>query len=508
MWNPPLLLGVVTTTTNVGRHSARDEMANFAVGCVAVAMVLAIGFALADSGTNAVFAAVVRYLPLVLFGLLLLPILVFIARRPQRGVLLLVAFVPFYGLLIIAPAKPPFAEGWKEALALYTLFWSLLSTPKRTRPRTKLPTVLQPILLYLGFGLAWVVALHNVRGLVGLKVNFFWLLLGVIVWRTPLTSRDRDRLLSILMVVTVITSLVGLAQQVVGDAFLVGLGYDYNTNVRFTGSFVRSFSTMDNPFNFAFFLTFALLILLPQCLEDPRRQRNTAFLLATPVVALALLFTFVRGAWLALAVGCCYLAVRRYKVFLLLVPFVMLAGLLVPGNFSESALATGSLGDRQQGWAQNINKAVSAPFGNGIGATGAAGLKAQQVEGSTRIVYEPDNQYFKALYELGVFGLWALALLFVGLIAAARAAERRLAGIDRAWALGLTAHVLGAIAAASISTWFEIFPNDLFLWLTLAVVLTLSKPTSLSNATPAAVSRSVPSRFEATEVASKPMPAN
>ena len=489
------------TATNAGRHSARDDMANFAVGCVAVAMVLAVGFALADSGTNAVFGAVVRYLPLVLFGLLLMPALVVIARRPQRGVLLLAAFVPFYGLLIIAPAKPPFAEGWKEALALYTLFWSLLSTPKRTRTRTKLPLVIQPILLYLSFGLIWVVALHNVRGIVGFKVNFFWLVLGIIVWRTPLNARDRDRLVSILMVVTVITSLVGLAQQVVGDAFLVSLGYDYNTNVRFTGSFVRSFSTMDNPFNFAFFLTFALLILLPQCLEDPRRQRNTAFLVATPVVGLALLFTFVRGAWLALAVGCCYLAVRRYKVFLLFVPFVMLASLLVPGNFSESALATGSLGDRQQGWAQNINKAVSAPFGNGIGATGAAGLKAQQVERTNQVVYEPDNQYFKALYELGVFGLWALGLLLVGLVLTSRAMERRVADADRAWALGLSAHVLGAIAAASISTWFEIFPNDLFLWMTLAVVLTLNKNEPEARALPSARSR-----YEVAAVGSRPMP--
>ena len=48
--------------------------------------------------------------------------------------------------------------------------------------------------------------------------------------------------------------------------------------------------------------------------------------------------------------------------------------------------------------------------GNGIGTTGASGQKATQVEGTTAttFVYEPDNQYYKALYELGVFGLWML----------------------------------------------------------------------------------------------------
>ncbi len=440
-------------------------------------MTIAIGLALADAQTNRVFSAVVRALPLVLLGAVLLPALVAIARRPQRGVLMLVALVPFYGLLIIAPGKPPFAEGWKEALALYTLFWSLVSTPKRKRTKQKFPPIAQPILLYLASGIVWLLVLHDIRGVVGFKVSFFWLVLGLIVWRTPLDARDRDRVVSILMFVTVITSLVGLAQQLVGHAYLAGLGYNYNSNIRFTGGFLRSFSTMDNPFNFAFFLAFALLLLLPQSLEDPRRPRNKVFLALLPIVGLSLAFTFVRGAWLALALGCGYLAVRRFKVFFLAVPFVLLAIVVLPGGFSDSALSSSSLGDRQEGWAQNINKAVSAPLGNGIGSTGASGLKAATVaRTNVAIVYEPDNQYFKALYESGVIGLWILGVLFASLLTTSRAAERRLDGVDRAWALGLTAHGIGAIAAATISTWLEIFPNDLFLWMTVAVVTTIDRP--------------------------------
>jgi hypothetical protein len=53
-----------------------------------------------------------------------------------------------------------------------------------------------------------------------------------------------------------------------------------------------------------------------------------------------------------------------------------------------------------------------------------------------------------------------------------RRAERHTTGLDHALALGVTANFVGAIAAAAVSTWLEISPNETFLWLFLAVVLT------------------------------------
>ena len=117
---------------------------------------------------------------------------------------------------------------------------------------------------------------------------------------------------------------------------------------------------------------------------------------------------------------------------------------------------------------------MSNPLGNGIGTTGASGAKTAQVDkNSFAFVYEPDNQYFKALYELGVIGLWALVLFFVSILLSLRRAERHLSGVDLGLSLGVTANFIGAIAAAAVSTWLEISPNETFLWLFLAVVLTM-----------------------------------
>ena len=228
------------------------------------------------------------------------------------------------------------------------------------------------------------------------------------------------------------------------------------------------------PFNFAFFLAMALIVVVPVCLEEPRRVRNTTFLVLSPIVLAALAFTFVRGAWVELGVAMLYLAVRRHKVLLLAVPLALVAALFLPGSFSSSAFSNESLADRQSGWSQNLSQAISRPFGNGIGTTGASGEKASDVQGNALpvTVFEPDNQYYKAVYELGVLGLWMLIFLGVSVFLEARRAERRVAGLDRTLAASLGALVLGSAVAAAVSTWMEIFPNDVYLWLLLTVVVT------------------------------------
>jgi hypothetical protein len=453
--------------------------ANVAVAAVAVTVGL-VGYATARSTAIAAdIGGLVRAAPYLLLAALVIPGLLAIARRPQRGVLALTLLIPFSGLLIIAPGKPPFAEGWKEALALYTLAWSFLSTWDKPRVKHPAPRLVQPLAVYFGVAAASALLVGGTQGLVGLKIGFFWVVMGLTVWRTPLDARDRDRLVSLLMIGGLLTAVYGLAQQKIGDVGLANLGYAYNTNIRYTGSFVRSFSSFPNPFAFASFLTFVLIICVPVCLEEIKRYRNFIFLLLTPVLLAALVFTFVRGAWLALGLGMLYLALRKYRVLLLPVPFALLALAVLPGSFSTSAFESTSFGERQVGWSQNISKVVSAPFGNGIGTTGASAEKTVIVTHDvSRRVYQPDNQYFKVLYELGVIGLWIFVLLYAALLVTARRVESELTGTDRAMAMGVTGLVIGAIAASFVATWLEIFPNDLYLWTMLAVVLTATHESS------------------------------
>jgi putative inorganic carbon (HCO3(-)) transporter len=410
---------------------------------------------------------------LLLAVLVAAPVGLWIAQRPQRGVLLLVATVPYWGLDTILPIP----SGWKEALALYTLLWTLLSIVFKPRPHYPLPKVAQPFVAYFAIALASAAVVRGTQAEIGVKVGFFWVLMAVMVWLRPLDARERDRVITIMMVNALITALVGLLQQVVGASRLVSLGYDYNTTVRFTGHFLRSFSTFKLPFDFGFYLALVIVVGTSISLREPRRPRSIFFFASLPIITLGLLFTFVRGAYLVVGIGMLYLAVTRFRWLFLGVPVALLLLLLVPGQYATPTLGATSLGQRSQSWTDHIST-IFDPVGHGIGLTGSAGEKVQQVLKLNNDVYQPDNQYFKTIYELGVLGLFFFVLLLLSAFWTARAAVPRLHGRDQALAEGLSAHILGVMAACFVATYFEIFPMDFFFWLLLSIVVTCDRTSS------------------------------
>ena len=199
----------------------------------------------------------------------LVPVVLAIVYRPQRGMLLLVALAPFDGLLLILPF-PSFVKGWKEVLVGIILVATLLCPQEARASRGRqLPRWLPPLVVLIAIGLLSAAFVGGDQALLGLKVNFYYLLLGIAVWRCPPNERERDRLVTILMVTGLICSIVGLVQQAIGDARLHDLGYEYNTAIRFAGSNLRSFSTFNEPFPFALFVMTVLLVGVPCALDGP-----------------------------------------------------------------------------------------------------------------------------------------------------------------------------------------------------------------------------------------------
>jgi putative inorganic carbon (HCO3(-)) transporter len=411
--------------------------------------------------------------PVLLLVLLAAPIGLAIAQRPQRGVLLLVATVPYWGLDKVLPIP----AGWKEALALYTVLWTLLSTAGKPHPRSRLPKVVQPFLAYFTIACLSAFVVRGTQAQVGLKIGFFWALMAMIVWLCPLDARERDHVVTIMIVNAVITAIVGLGQQVVGPARLVRLGYDYNTTVRFTGHFLRSFSTFRLPFDFGFYLALVIVIGTSVSLREPRRPRSVFFFCSLPVITAGLLFSFVRGAYLVVVIGLVYLAVVRYRWLFMGVPVALLLLLFLPGQYATPALGSSSFNERSQSWTENIST-IFDPVGHGIGTSGSAGEKVEQIRKLSGGAYQPDNQYFKTNFELGVLGLFFFIFLLIAAFTTTRSAATRLHGRDQAVAEGLSAHILGVGAACFVATYFEIFPMDFFFWLLLGIVVTCDRTSS------------------------------
>lgn len=408
-------------------------------------------------------------------------VLAWIYRRPQRGLLMLAALIPFNGLLILVP-EVPLIRGWKEALVLITLVMTYLR--HRTSPEFHGPTWLWVILASLALSVVSALAVGGLQGIVGVKIGYFYLLIWAVMRRAPLGPKDRDHLITILMVTAQLAAAYGLLQQIIGPEALVSLGYRYNDEVRFTGGYLRSFSTFNQPFGFAFYMSLAILVAGSVALHEPRRLRNMVFLLSTPVLIVAMGLTFVRGAYVSLAVGIVVLALVRYRAMLLLVPLALALIPWVPATAWESILSSSSLGQRAEGWAEVTQVIANNPFGIGIGATGAAREKVESLTAGGNF-YIPDSQLVKWWLELGVIGLWLNLLVvlmgFWGALNTARGSRGR----DSALALGVAASILGALAACTVATYFEIFPMDVMFWYLLGVVIVISSESSWAKGSPA-----------------------
>ncbi len=413
-------------------------------------------------------AAVAGQAALLLAIAVLVPVGVAIFYRPQRGVLLVAALAPFNGLLLLT-SIPSWAKGWKEAIVGAALAATFVG-PRIARgaPHRQVPRWLPALIGLLLLGLFSALTISGIQAVLGLKVNFFYVLLALAVWRAPLDERERDRLVSILMGVGLICALVGLAQQVVGADYLNQLGYEYNTAIRFSGGFLKSFSTFDQPFPFALFIMLVLLIGIPVALDAPTRWRNRIFLLATPIYLLGMASAFVRASFLGLAAGLLYLGFRRYRILLAFIPLALVAFLAIGGPASTAVLSSQSLQQRTTGWQANLYQVETHPLGVGIGSAGAV---AERLANPGH--YQPDNYYFKTLYELGVLGLWMFVLLLLGIFWSTHRGAARARAPSRALLDGIAAFVLASMAAALVDSYFEIFPIDLTFWLLVGVAAAL-----------------------------------
>ena len=421
-----------------------------------------------------------------LAGAVVLPAVGAILNRPQRGVLLLALLVPFDGVLVVVSLPSGF-EAWKETLVVITLLATFVCPGRSRAPKGRaLPGWTPALVAFIAIALIWTALRPDIQGLLGLKTACFYMLLPIIVWRCPLGARDRDRLVSILMGTGFVCAFVGLAQQVVGADYLNGLGYAYNETIRFAGSYLRSFSTFDQPFPFALFLMVVLLVGLPVALGASHRARNRAFLLATPVYVAGMLSAFVRSAILGLAIGLLYLGVRRYRALLLAFPVALIAIVLVGslggavgGPFGSAA----SLRQRSAGWEENLVQITEHPLGAGIGDTGAAAATASEFT-VVDDIYQPDNYYFKTAYELGVIGLWMLVLVLAAAFVATHRAGNRIRGPDQPLFDGIAAQILGAATAALVSSYFDIFPVDALFWLLVGVAASTAATAELGRSEP------------------------
>lgn len=436
--------------------------------------------ALIIGGLAAAIGVITGLWPYLIFLAVLIPLALLVVKRPQTGILIFAALIPFDGLNYIFPL-PVWAEGWKVAFVLGLLVATFLCPPEaRGAPRRRLPGWTPAVIGMFLIALITVPMVGTGTALVGLRISYFNILIVVAVWRCPLDRSERDQLVNIFIGVAIITSIYGIYQQFVGHAQLAAWGYPYNEVIRFTNGWrLRSFSTFNQPFPFAFYLMLTVLIALPHALSDPKRLRNRVFLISLPLIGIAMVVSYVRGAWLGLGIGLLYLAFHRYKILVAFIPLAFAALLFLPGgsSFTSAALQSNSLNVRTTSWAERGGAVWSNPIGDGIGTTGAAAAKVATTSAPTALgvnTFQADNAYLKVGLEIGLAGLWLFLALLVSAFLTGRYVEKRVEKTDTHFAAGWSAQVLGIAGACFVASYFEMIPMDALFWLMLAIISTMA----------------------------------
>jgi hypothetical protein len=389
----------------------------------------------------------------------------------------------------------------KDAIVLAAIAGTCLAVVvrQRTGERTAADTwvvaaalaVLALYVINLGGGFA--TGAYDIAWAQGVRLAaepIFLLLIGLFA-RDP--RRTLDWALKSLVATAVVVAIYGLWQQAIGPSALVGMGYEWNYDVRLWNGHLRSFGTLDDPFAYAAFLLLGLAALL-------YRRRAGLWPMAAGTVLLAgLAVSFVRTAIvIALALAALWLSQRSLGgVAVLVLAASVAAGVaFLASSVDASEQRTVRAGEntylsingRTDVWRTVVGERSDWLLGRGVGEVGTAadratfavfatGREAASQEGTAI-----DNGYLAAVADVGIVGLGVLLALFARIAVLALRAIKL--GVEAGWvaAGALTVILLDGVTRASFNGFPTAFVSMLVIGLALAAAAEESREPRLARA--------------------------
>ena len=365
-------------------------------------------------------------------------------RRPSTalrlGVLAIIAIMPFHAALVVIiggwNGHAELLAAWKELLILALALVAIVAAPQQAWRRLQRPIPLA--IMALGV-LGFIVSLANHVSLsslaFGAKTDLFpWLLFLAALWAVRREGEGEDAPLTrILLWTAVVVATLAIIQITILPLSVLGhLGYNATTIppkqiVSAAITTLRAFSTLGGPNQLGAYLLIpiALVIMLA-------RRRHPTYLLALPLLIIALVLSYSRSAWIgaiftvAVAVFVC-LPIRLRFVAPITVLVLLLAGgylgprllgsttgsslehILLHGTVNPTTgLVEGSDVGRTSSLRQGLSTLAAHPWGLGLGAAGPASYKTEHP-----LITE--NWYLQIGVEFGWLGL-GLMLALIGLI--------------------------------------------------------------------------------------------
>jgi O-antigen ligase len=241
-------------------------------------------------------------------------------RTAETLLLLLVTAVPLGTRLIVAPGSVAgraaewgtFSLYGTQLLAASFCLAVLLSRPKRP---------VRALTLAAPLAAAVVVSALASGHLAKAAATAWWLLLGLAVWVAVVALRpSAETFARALAAAGLFQAILGLWQfmsQTVAAEKWLGVAAQLPSTAGVAvlesggGRWLRAYGTMSHPNIYGFFVTVGLLAAVYLAMGERKVRRRRWALLTVGVLALGLLFSYSRAAWLAASVGLVTLALAR-----------------------------------------------------------------------------------------------------------------------------------------------------------------------------------------------------
>lgn len=395
--------------------------------------------------------------------------------RVETALWLVILYPVIDFLLRSAPSPGFLSSGWDELLLLAVIAAWPAQMALRGRIRYRCTALDLPILIYAGLTLfLFFTRSGNVSlALEGARVYLEYLIWFFVGSNLLLNRRQFSALMRVMAVVAVLVAAVGIYQQITG----------VETPAQWVdraegGITTRVFSIVVSPNVLGSLLVMYIIVTGGLLLSTRNRLERWLYLGALAALAACMVFTYSRGAWLALGLAAAAFSLMyNPRLLAFMAALSVAAANLVPGVstrlgylFSPAYVASSQRAGRLALWQTALDKFQQDPlFGSGFGTFGGA-VAARRVPGSFYV----DNFYLKTLVESGLIGLLALIWLLASALRGGYAAYKKIADSGlKTMAAAILAGLLGIAAHNGVENIFEVPMIASHFWLMAGILLAL-----------------------------------
>jgi O-antigen ligase len=356
------------------------------------------------------------------------------------------------------------ASNWDELLLILVFLAWPVQMALRGRLTYRLTPMDVPILLFLAVFIFLFMVRSPQLGVAveGLRVYVEYMLWFFVASNLLLNKRQARALINLLVALGTLIALHGVYQYIIGVEIPA----------------TRVFSILSSPNVLGSFLVMLIPVTVSQLLSARTRLLRYYYIACLAPMALSLVFTYSRGAWLAMAGAfVIYGLIYNWRILLALGAAVYTAPKLIPGissrigyMLSPAYLLSSARAGRVARWNKAIEKMQLNPlFGEGFGRYGGA-VAARYIPSSNYV----DNFYLKTGAESGLVGLVALVWLLISGVRCVLNSYRRLTDpYLKGLAGGLFAGLMGVLLHNGVENIFEVPAMTVYFWLLLGTAAAL-----------------------------------